>query len=60
MYSIYNIRDDLFEIIYIIRDDVFEIMSIIRDDVFEIIFDDAYYVLWLIQFFLLIDCIHAL
>ena len=53
MYSIYNIRDDLFEIIYIIRDDVFEIMSIIRDDVFEIIFDDAYYVLRLIQFFLI-------
>ena len=46
MYSIYNIRDDLFEIIYIIRDDVFEIISIIRDDVFEIIFDDAYYVLY--------------
>ena len=45
MYSIYNIRDDVFEIIYIIRDDVFEIISIIRDDVFEIIFDDAYYVL---------------
>ena len=45
MYSIYNIRDDVFEIIYIIRDDVFEIMSIIREDVFEIIFDDAYYVL---------------
>ena len=45
MYSIYNIRDDLFEIIYIIRDDVFKIISIIRDDVFEIIFNDAYYVL---------------
>ena len=43
MYSIYNIRDDLFEIIYIIWDDVFEIISIIRDDVFESIFDDAYY-----------------
>ena len=45
MYSIYNIRDDLFEIIYIIRDDVFENMCIIRDNIFEIIFDDAYYVL---------------
>ena len=47
------IRDDVFEIISIIWDDVFEIISIIRDDVFEIIFDDAYYVLWLIQFFLI-------
>ena len=48
MYSIYNIRDDVFEIIYIIRDDVFKIILFdnIRDDVFEIIFDGAYYLLW--------------
>ena len=53
MYSIYNIRDNVSEIIYIIQDDVFEIIYIyiyilfdnIRDDVLEIIFDDAYYVL---------------
>ena len=51
MYSIYNIRDGVFDIIYIIRD----------DDVFEIIYyrDDAYIMYYMIQF-LLIDGINAL
>ena len=52
MYSIYNIQDDVFEIIYIIRD----------DDVYSRLYinqDDAYIMYYMIQFFL-IDCIHAL
>ena len=45
MYSIYNIRDDVFEIIYIIRDDV--------------LIETMHIMYYMIQFFL-IDCIHAL
>jgi hypothetical protein len=57
MYSIYNIRDDVFEIIYIIRDDVFEIIYYSRRCIRDYILFETMHILF--SFSLLIASMHC-